>query len=121
MRLYYHCCCCAQHILSRFYETDVCLVVGSFQILFDVTASDSVYVCYVRSRCVLLSNHWIMHVCFLYDDESKLYFESEEAISGCFNNFLNIIKPKRNRTAGCKALHRKTQSKINSVYHVYRK
>ena len=29
-------------------------------------------------------------MCFLYDDESKLYFESEEAISGCFNNYLNI-------------------------------
>ena len=88
MSLYYHCCCCAQHtcILPYFYERDVCLFGGSFQILFDVTASDGVYECYVRSRCVLLSNHWIMLVCFLHDDESKLYFESEEAISGCLNN-----------------------------------
>ena len=77
---------CALQILPQFYyNNEVCLIDGSFITFRKVTATQCVYECYVRRRCVYLSYHWIMHGCFLHDKESSDSSENEIALSGCFN------------------------------------
>ena len=76
---------CTLRILPRFYNSDMCLVGGSFLTFRDVTFNDCVYECYVRSRCVYLSYHWFMHGCFLHDNGGLILSENEVAISGCLS------------------------------------
>ena len=77
---------CALRILPQFYyNSEVCMIGGSFITFRKVTATQCVYECYVHSRCVYLSYHWIMHGCFLHDKENRDSSENEVALSGCLN------------------------------------
>ena len=62
------------------------MISGPFLTLRKVTATQSVYECYVRSGCVYLNCNWIMRQgCFLQEKENTDSSENESAFSGCFN------------------------------------